>query len=238
MHLFIREPQASFLISSADIENCMEPVSGLGQQRCSLLPSVKVLQVSENRGGRESQADQSLNNFHRWLHSFSLWSVHFSTSAYWSGRFNPPWSLQLTDWLEHRLPHPLPSYQLYYPSHNLLLQNLGLSSDVYCPCKVSVEISKAGSVRRPKPKEAWERRRVALALQRLPSRLFEGEEGAEGKSISKKQEACDGMANRVSALMFQMLGEIVVCLAVLRSSAQPLHKKQQTLGNKNLLSSL
>lgn len=80
------------------------------------------------------------------------------------------------------------------------------------------------------------RRRGALALQRLPSRLFEGEGGAEGKSISKKQEACDGMANRVSALMFQMLGEIV-CLAVLRSS-QPLHKKQQTLGNKNLLLSL
>lgn len=92
-------------------------------------------------------------------------------------------------------------------------------------------------MRRPKPKEALERRRRALALQRLPSRLFEGEDGgAGGKSISNKQDACDGMANRVSALMFQTLGELVVCLAVLRSTMQPLHKEQQTLGNKKTCS--
>lgn len=43
----------------------------------------------------------------------------------------------------------------------------------------------------------------------------------EGKSIGEEQEACDGMANRVSALMFQTLGELVACLAVLRASVQP-----------------
>jgi len=57
-------------------------------------------------------------------------------------------------------------------------------------------------VRRPGPEEAWERRGGALALKRLPSRLFEGGGRTEGKSIGKEQEACDGMANRVSALMF------------------------------------
>lgn len=76
-------------------------------------------------------------------------------------------------------------------------------------------------MRRPGPEEAWERRRGALALRRLPSRLFEGGGQTEGKSISKEQEACDGMANRVSALMFQMLGELVAWLAVLRASVQP-----------------
>lgn len=43
----------------------------------------------------------------------------------------------------------------------------------------------------------------------------------EGKSIGEEQEACDGMANRVSALMFQTLGELVARLAVLRASVQP-----------------
>lgn len=85
----------------------MDHVSGLSHQRCSSLPSVKALQVSETRGERESQADQTLNNFHLWLHSFSLWSVHFSTPAYWSGRFSPPWSLQLTHWLTWEPPHPI-----------------------------------------------------------------------------------------------------------------------------------
>lgn len=76
-------------------------------------------------------------------------------------------------------------------------------------------------MRRPGPEEAWERRRGALALKRLPSRLFEGGGRTEGKSIGKEQEACDGMANRVSALMFQMLGELVAWFAVLRASVQP-----------------
>lgn len=76
-------------------------------------------------------------------------------------------------------------------------------------------------MRRPRPVGAWERRRGVLALKRLPSRLFEGGERTEEKSIGKEQEACDGMANRVSALMFQMLGEPVAWLAVLRASAQP-----------------
>lgn len=76
-------------------------------------------------------------------------------------------------------------------------------------------------MRRPGPEKAWERRRGALALKRLPPRLFEGGGRTEGKSIGKEQEACDGMANRVSALMFQMLGELVAWLAVLRASAQP-----------------
>ncbi len=76
-------------------------------------------------------------------------------------------------------------------------------------------------MRRPGPVEAWERRRGALALKRLPSRLFEGGERTEEKSIGKEQEACDGMANRDSALMFQMMGEPVAWLAVLRASEQP-----------------
>lgn len=76
-------------------------------------------------------------------------------------------------------------------------------------------------MRRPRPEEAWERRRGALALERLPSRLFEGGGRTEGKSIRKEQEACDGMANRVSALIFQMLGELVAWLAILRASVQP-----------------
>lgn len=76
-------------------------------------------------------------------------------------------------------------------------------------------------MRRPGPEEAGERRRGALALKRLPSWLFEGGGRTEGKSIGKKQEACDGMANRVSALMFQMLGELVAWLVVLRASVQP-----------------
>lgn len=67
----------------------------------------------------------------------------------------------------HRRPHP--------PSP--LLQHLGLSSEVYSPSEVSVEISRAGSVRRPRPEEALERRRGALALERLPPGFFEGGEG-------------------------------------------------------------
>lgn len=36
------------------------------------------------------------------------------------------------------------------------------------------------------------------------------------------------MANQVSALMFQMLGELIAWLVVLRASVQPCTKKQQT----------
>lgn len=43
--------------------------------------------------------------------------------------------------------------QLCPPSPSLLLQQLGLSSEVYSPSKVSVEISRSRSVRRPK--KAW-----------------------------------------------------------------------------------
>lgn len=92
-------------------------------------------------------------------------------------------------------------------------------------------------MRRPGPEEAWERRRGALALKRLPSRLFEGGGRTEGKSIGKEQEACDGMANRVSALMFQTLGELVAWLAVLRASAQPCTISSKHIHTKGVLCS-
>lgn len=173
---------------------------------------MKALQVSETRG--ESQADQTLNNFHHWLHSLFFWSAPISTPAYWSGQFSPPWSLRLTDWLEQ--PPPPNTHTRISP-----LQHLGLSSEVYSPSIVSVEISMAGLLRGPRPQDAQERRRGALVRTRLPSWLFEGRGQTEGKSIRKKQEACDGMANQVSALMFQMLGELVAWLVVLRASVQP-----------------
>lgn len=76
-------------------------------------------------------------------------------------------------------------------------------------------------MRRPGPEEAWERRRGARALKSLPSRLFEGGGRTEGKSIGSEEEACDGMANRVSALMFQTPGELLAWPAALRASVQP-----------------
>ena len=111
------------------------------------------------------------------------------------------------------------------------LQHLGLSSEVYSPSEVSVEISQAGSVRMPGPEEAWERRRGALALKRLPSRLFEGGGRTEGKSIGKEQEACDGMANRVSALMFQTLGELLAASCSLQRGPQ---RRARTISTASL----
>lgn len=121
-------------------------------------------------------------------------------------------------------PHPQHTHTRISP-----LQHLGLSSEVYSPSIVSVEISIAGLLRGPRPQDAQERRRGALVRTRLPSWLFEGRGQTEGKSIGKKQEACDGMANQVSALMFQMLGELVAWLVVLRASVQP-----YTISNKHI----
>lgn len=77
--------------------------------------------------------------------------------------------------------------QLCPPSTSLLLQQQGSSSEVYSPSKVSEEVSRSRSVRRPKK---------VLVGGEVLSRLFERGGRTEGKSMSKKQEAYDGMANR------------------------------------------
>jgi len=170
----------------------------------------------------------------------SLSGVYTSPPGVLIRPISPPWSLQLHCLTDLSAPPHSNRVSILHPPspQNPLLQHLGLSLEVYSPSKVSVEISRAGSVRRPGPEEAWERRRGALALKRLPSWLFEGGGRTEGKSIGNEQEACDGMANRVSALMFQMLGELIAWLAALRPSAQPCTISSKTPTHKRQLCGL
>lgn len=97
--LFARELRPSSLINSVELDNCIgRPCLWAKPSEMFISPFSESAPGQWNQRGEESQADQTLNNFHLWLHSFSLWSAHFSTPAYWSGQFSPPWSLQLTDW--------------------------------------------------------------------------------------------------------------------------------------------
>lgn len=175
----------------------MDHVPGLSHERCSFLPLVKVLQVSEIREERKSQADQTLNNFSLWLHSFSLQSVHFSTLAYWLGRFRLLWSLQLVG-LTLALPPPTSSI-LHLPVHSY--RTLGYRQKSIAPAKsqkksVRLEWWEGLGWRRP-----WREERCSSSAETPLLAFFRGR-GAERKSIGKNQEACDGMDNHISALMF------------------------------------